>query len=171
MIEWLKGAQTDIMLGLASICAIIVLFTLITKTLPKRRQFILLVMESCSSVWLFADRVAYLYHGVPGQAAYYYVRISNCLVFIMTICVLESINKYLEDVMLNEGAFKKVPVVLKISDYLAAAAIILVIVSQFTGLYYTFDSSNTYQRSKLYFISYIFPYSILVIMVVVMLLY
>ncbi len=168
MISFLREHQTNIMIGLSSICAIIALFTLITKTIRKRRKIILMTMEICSSVWLFADRIAYIYHGVAGKVGFYQVRISNFLVFSMTVMVLGSINLYLEDVLVNEGGLKNVPFVLRISELLAILAFVLVIISQFTGLYYTFDATNTYQRSKFYFISYLFPYSILIIMLVVL---
>jgi hypothetical protein len=168
MIAFLKSYQTDIMLGLASICLIIALFTALTRTLPLRRKLILLTMEICSATWLFADRVAYIYHGVSGEAGYYAVRISNFLVFLMTVVVLECVNLYMEDVLVSEGGLKRAPVPLLICDYFACVAAVLVIVSQFTGLYYTFDETNTYHRSGLYFISFLFPYSILILMFVMM---
>ena len=40
---------------------------------------------------------------------------------------------------------------------------ILLIISQFTGLYYTFDENNTYSRSSGYIICYIIPILILLI--------
>ena len=166
MIWFLRTYQVDIMLALASICTIIAVFTALAKTIPIRRKRILLIMEISSSIWLFADRVAYLYHGVAGKTGHIAVVVSNFLVFLMTIFVLESINLYMQDVLINEGGMKKIPFPLHISDILAVIAAVLVVVSQFTGLYYTFDASNTYQRSKLYFISFIFPYAILVIMLV-----
>ena len=170
MIWFLRTYQVDIMLALASICTIIAVFTALAKTIPIRRKRILLIMEISSSIWLFADRVAYLYHGVAGKTGHIAVVVSNFLVFLMTIFVLESINLYMQDVLINEGGMKKIPFPLHISDILAVIAAVLVVVSQFTGLYYTFDASNTYQRSKLYFISFIFPYAILVIMLVELLL-
>ena len=159
------------MLALASICYIIALFTILTKTISGRRKRILLMMELCSGAWLSADRVAYIYHGVPGRTGLFAVYISNFLVFFLTIAVLASVNRYMEDVLENEGGMEKAPLPLRIGDILAFIAEGLVVISQFTGLYYTFDESNTYTRSPLYFISFIFPYAILIIQFVMLCVY
>ncbi len=156
------------MLALSSICFIIALFTLLTGTISGKRKRILLKMQLCSGTWLFADRIAYIYHGVSGRPAMIAVYVSNFLVFFLTIAVLASVNRYMEDVLVNEGGMEKVPLPLKIGDLFSYIAEGLVILSQFTGLYYTFDASNTYIRSPLYFVSYIFPYSILIIQFVML---
>lgn len=163
MFKLLEVHQVDIMLALSSICVIIAVFAGITKTLPAHRKHALLGMEISAAIWLDADRVAYIYRGMPGEMGFWVVRISNFFVFLMTIVLLFAVNQYLEDVFLNEGGFKKVPIPLICADIMAALAAILVCVSQFTGLYYTFDANNTYQRSPVYFLSYVFPYVIMMI--------
>ncbi|MBR1555566.1 MAG: HD-GYP domain-containing protein [Oscillospiraceae bacterium] len=50
-----------------------------------------------------------------------------------------------------------VPKRLKAGEVLAFIGETLVIVSQFTGLYYTFDDANHYHREKFYVISYAIP--------------
>lgn len=171
MFEFLRVHQVDIMMGLASICLIIAVFTAISTIMSKKRKFIMLLMQLGAALWLEADRIAYMYHGVAGREGYIAVRLSNFIVFFMTVFVLFTISLYLQDVLKNEGGVKKVPLALNVANGLAVVAIFLVVLSQFTGLYYTFDSSNTYQRSDLYFISYIFPYLILVIQMSVLVYY
>ena len=161
MFAFLRVHQLDIMIALSSICAVIAFFTAITKTLPKHRKRVLILMEVCASIWLEADRISYLSPDYPADMAYYAVRISNFFVFLMTVVVLYSVNLYIEDVFENEGGMKPAPLLLRIGDILAYIAIFLVVVSVFTGLYYTVDEANVYHRSDLYFISYIFPYLIL----------
>ena len=53
--------------------------------------------------------------------------------------------------------FLVIPRRLKVTSVLAFIGVVMVIVSQFTGLYYTIDATNTYQRSPLFVISYIIP--------------
>ena len=171
MFSFLEVHQVDIMLALSSICAIIAVFAAITKTLPRHRKNALLVMEISAAIWLEADRIAYIYRGLQGEVGFWVVRISNFFVFLMTIVVLFAVNQYLEDVFLNEGGFKKTPIPLFINDIMAAIAIILVCVSQFTGLYYTFDANNTYHRSPIFFISYVFPYAIMMIQFIMIIRY
>ncbi len=171
MFEFLRVHQVDIMLALTSICLIISVFTLISTVMSKRRKTIMLVMQIGAAIWLEADRIAYLYHGIPGVEGYWAVRISNFLVFLMTVTVLNCITLYLDDVLRNEGGLEKTALIVRISFALGIIATILVVLSQFTGLYYTFDENNTYQRSPLYFISYIFPYMIFIIQMAALIYY
>ncbi|RKM62195.1 HD domain-containing protein [Butyrivibrio sp. CB08] len=163
MFELLRVHQVDVMLGLACVCLIIAFFTIISTIMTKRRKTILILMQIGSAIWLEADRIAYKYHGVPGTEGYYAVRISNFLVFLMTVFVLNTVSVYLGDVIKNEGGFEKTPIALKITYGIGVLAMILVVVSQFTGLYYTFDENNTYQRSPYYVLSFVFPYMIFLI--------
>ncbi len=159
------------MLALSSICVIIAVFTAINTIMSKRRKIILLTMEICAAIWLEADRIAYIYHGYTGENGLLIVKVSNFFVFIMTVAVLMGVSFYLDDVLKNEGGLTKTPMPLKIANVLGCIAIFLVILSQFTGLYYTFDENNVYHRSDLYFVSYIFPYVILIIQLALLIYY
>ncbi len=163
MFDFLRIHQVDVMLGLASVCLIIAFFTIISTIMTKRRKTIMLLMQIGSAIWLEADRIAYKYHGVPGQEGYIAVRLSNFLVFLMTVFVLNTVSLYLGDVIKNEGGFEKTPIAIKITYGIGVIAMALVVVSQFTGLYYTFDENNTYQRSSYYVLSFVFPYLIFLI--------
>ena len=50
---FLQLHQTDLMLVLSGICAILVLFILVTKGLSRRRKSALIIMEFCASLLLF----------------------------------------------------------------------------------------------------------------------
>ncbi len=171
MFEFLRVYQVDIMLALSSICLIIAVFTFISTIMSRRRKIILMAMQICAAIWLEADRVAYIYHGYTGEGGRTIVAVSNFLVFLMTVVVLTLITFYLEDVMKNEGNMPERNAAITVAKVLGVAAVFLVILSQFTGLYYTFDESNNYHRSSLYFVSYIFPYAILIIQLSVLLVY
>jgi membrane protein implicated in regulation of membrane protease activity len=57
----------------------------------------------------------------------------------------------------------QVPRRLQIAGFLTLAGMVLVIISQFTGFYYTFDSMNRYQRAPGFIISYLIPFSVLIL--------
>ncbi len=158
MYELIKTYQLDIMLGLSSICAVVGLFSLITKSLPKRRKLAIADMEFAAAILLFSDRLAYIYHGDPGTTGYWMVRISNFLVFFMTISVVHAFNIYLADLCSNEMALEKIPVRLRIVEAITGIGWLLVIISQFIGLYYTFDENNAYQRGPGFIICYAIPF-------------
>jgi HD superfamily phosphodiesterase len=146
-------------------------FTAISKIMPKRRKSILLAMEVFAALLLVADRISYIYYGYPGEIGYLAVNLSNFSVFILTLAVLMTVNFYLDDVLKNEGGLESTPQALRLAMILGYIALFLVVVSEFTGLYYTVDEYNFYHRSPYYFISYIFPYLILVIQLGLMIIY
>ena len=87
MFELIKAHQLNIMIGLSSVCFAVGLFALFTKSLVKRRRIIIADMEFSASILLFADRLAYIYRGDTSLTGFYMVRITNFLVFFMTISV------------------------------------------------------------------------------------
>ena len=66
---------------------------------------------------------------------------------------------------------KKVPGRLLANEVLLLAGYVLLVIAQFTGLYYSFDASNTYRRSVWQPVSYIIPLVILALQVSVILQY
>ena len=115
---------------------------------------------------MLGDYLAYAYRGDPSDAAFWIVRISNYIVFALNIGVLFAFNNYLinlyEDTF-NGKVFKR----LKFVSYLGIAGEVMLIISQFTGLYYTFDATNTYQRGPGYFICFLVPALMLVLQITV----
>ena len=141
------------MLVLIGICGITAFFVLITGALSKPRKRALLLVEVYSTILLISDRLAYIYRGDTSRLGYWMVRISNFLVFFMTLAIVHSINLYVVDLLKNEGGMKKPPLVSMICEILITLGELLLIISQFTGLYYTFDETNHYVRAPLYSIT------------------
>ncbi len=161
--DLLRKYQLDIMLVLVGICGITAFFVSITGSLPKKRKRALMLVESYATILLASDRLAYIYRGDTSLIGYWMVRISNFLVYFMTLSVVHAINMYTTDLMMNEGGLKKPPFRLRVCEVLAVFGELLVIISQFTGLYYTFDETNHYMRSPAYILSYIIPYTLMLI--------
>ena len=166
LIGFLTAHQEDIMMILSAMCGLIAVFVLMMRSLPQKRRNALLVVELCAMLIMIADCFAYKYRGDPSEVGYWVVRISNFTVFFMNIGILYAFNAYLvnlyEDAN-NDKGFKR----LKVVNYLGVAGVVMLIVSQFTGFYYTFDASNTYVRGPGFFISYLIPAAMLIIQVTV----
>ena len=144
-------------------CGITAVFVLFMRSLPKRRRRSLLGIELCTMFLLFADCLSYASNGKNTTFGFYGNRISNFLLFALTLGVLFAFNAYV--INLYEDANKGiVPKRLKIVNYLGIAGEVMVVISQFTGSYYTFDSSNYYVRGPLYFISFLIPMTIFFLM-------
>ena len=130
---------------------------LITRFIPTRRKWIIIGMELVATFLLFFDRQAYIYSGDVSRTAYIMVRVSNFMVFFLTACVVFNFNAYLIDILNEYAKIKKIPARLLIVGIASVAEMILVVVSQFTGLYYTFDENNVYHRGPGFLLCYLIP--------------
>ena len=160
MFDFLKTHQLNIMLYMSGICGILVVLTLMTKTLSSRRRRILALLEASAMLLLIADRYAYIYRGDPSLLGFWMVRISNFLVYFMILYLTHAITLYLFDLFRNEGRLRTIPKRLYLCEILFAVGVVLLVISQFTGLYYTFDAQNTYQRAHWNIVCYIVPIAI-----------
>ena len=121
--EVLRNNQADIMMILSGICGSIALFVIFTDSASKRRKRDLMIMELSAMLIMIADRQAYLSRGSASKYAWWAVRISNFLVFFLTLVVLFSYNLYLIDLLTHEGKLEKPPRRLKIAGAVALLGI------------------------------------------------
>ncbi len=148
------------MLFMSGICFVLAILTLTTKALPPKRRRIIAFIEIAAMILLLSDRYAYIYRGDPSELGYWMVRISNFLVYLMTLYISHALTLYLIELFRSEGRLETVPKRLWAAEFFFAAGLILLIVSQFTGLYYTFDATNTYQRAPANILCYVAPFII-----------
>ena len=163
MRDFLVMHQLNFMLVLAGVCGIIAFFVFITTFLPKVRKLSLILLELSGMFLMIYERYSYIYRGDTSELGFFMVRLSNFMVFTLVIVVVESFNFYMKDLLLHEGGMKKVPARLRYADALSGLAIFLIVVSQFTGLYYTIDENNLYHRAPGFIVCYAMPVLILVI--------
>ena len=113
-------------------------------------------MQFSASALLFCDAMAYLFEGRPGPLGYWVVRVGNFGVFFLVELTLLLFHRYICATLLTQeeaAALKRVQIVRAV----CWAGLALVVVSQFTGLYYTFDTANVYHRAGGYFLSMCLP--------------
>ena len=171
MIETLESIQLDLMLILSGISVTTALFMALSKSLDRERKIFLILTNVCAVLLLFFDRLAYIYRGDTSDTGFWMVRISNFVVFAMILMIVWAFNHYVRDIYSDETGFSKIPLRLKLVDLLVMLGLILLAVSQQTGLYYTFDEFNNYQRSPLFFISMAIPCAVLLMQLTVVVQY
>ncbi len=169
--EFLKAHQLNIMLYMSGICGVLVVLTLMTKTLPQKRRHILARFEAAAMFLLIFDRYAYLYRGDGSAVGFWMVRVSNFMVFFLSLYIIHAITLYLFDLFREKKVSAALPKRLYVCEGLYAVGAALLVVSQFTGLYYTFDANNTYQRAPGYTICFCIPLLMMLIQVSLMLQY
>ena len=122
-------------------------------------------------VFLFtlSNMMGQMFRGVPGPFARALLYAFNFLEFALSCTVTYVASMFLletiSDHRTDEGKKRA------FSSFLTAMLILhisLVAVSQFTGIIYTVDSSNVYQRSSLYFLAYIGPLAMAVLDIVLL---
>ena len=153
----IRDHQLDIMLFMSGVCGILALLTMLTESLSRTRKSILSLMEFSAMLLMLFDRACYLYRGDAGDLGYVMVRFGNGMVFFLSVFIPHLVTQYLKDLFRDEGGLKAVPFALKVSDVLFALGTMLLIVSQFTGFYYTFDEQNVYHRASGFAFSYTVP--------------
>lgn len=157
MFEIIREHQMNIMLALCAICIMIAGLLLFTRFLSKRRKWILFLMELIAACLLAFDRAAYICRGDETPLGGFMVRLSNFMVFFLTSAVVPAFNLYLTDLLQNEAGLKEIPKRLKAVNLLAALGMMLVILSNFTGLFYYIDEHSVYHRGPGFLLSYAVP--------------
>ena len=155
--EFLRNHQLNVMLFLSGVAAVLAILAFCTKSLPQKRRQIIGYLKLFACLLLIADRFAYIFRGDPSTLGWWMVRICNFLVFLLSLLIIFLFNQYIKDMVAHEGGVKKQLVRLQCVDILCGLGIFYLIFSQFTGMYYTFDEFNRYQRAKGLSFSYIFP--------------
>jgi len=155
--EFLKAQQLNFMLFMSGICFVLAILTLVTKALSPRRKRALALLEIAAMILLLSDRFAYIYRGDTSALGFWMGRISNFLVYFMTLYIAHALTLYLIDLFRNEGKMPTFPKRIWVCEALFAAGLALLIVSLFTGLYYTIDEQNIYHRSPANILCYAAP--------------
>ncbi|MEE3466800.1 MAG: HD-GYP domain-containing protein [Eubacterium sp.] len=169
--DYMQSYQLDIMLVLTGICGLMLFFSVMIRNLSSVSRTAFILINANATILLIADRFAYLYRGDPSTVGYWMVRITNFLTFFCIIGILFFYNMLIKHMLVEGGIVPERPKRLVAADFLMIADAFMLVVSQFTGLYYTFDETNHYQRAPLNFISFIIPLVVMIIQLTVVIQY
>ena len=161
--EFLKANQLNIMLFLGGMCGILAIMTLATEALNRKTKLILAFMEIFAMLMLLFDRLAAAYDGIPGTFAHLMVRIGNGMVYFLCLAIPFLVTRYLTNLYMTDCHFKRQPKALFISEMVFIAGFAVLLISQFTDIYYYFDEQNVYYRAKWHLISSIVPFVMIVL--------
>ena len=122
---------------------------------PRTRRW-MIGQQLSTSLLLLSDTLAYFFRGVPGSTGYWMVRISNFLVFLLSDVTLLFFARYVSSALLSDEECKKLKRI-RYAEWNCFVGMALVVVSQFTNLYYYFDAGNFYHRAAAYPLSMLIP--------------
>lgn len=137
-------------------CLIAAFCLFLGKNYNKERRKWMLRMQLSTAALLGSDSLAWIFRGNPDELGFYMVRISNFMVFALSDLTLLFFQQYIGYRIFNEEERRKNKW-LKAASTIAVVGILLVVISQFTDLYYYFDGENFYHRNSGYILSMILP--------------
>ena len=109
----------------------------------------LILIQLSNAVLLICDSIAWIYRGNTTEVGYYAVRISNFLCFEINFLNLMLYTRYMTVCICRKGRLNRwCNYLLKGVYLLTAVGIVLVIVSQFNHMCYSFDEYNRYYRTR-----------------------
>lgn len=152
--EFLRENQLDIMLLLSGVCGAISVAGVMSRG-SKMKRASLFLMGISATILLLADRFAYIYRGDTSAIGWWMVRVCNFLVFFLSLFTLHTYNFYLTELFSKETVLGRIPFRLRVTEMICAIGELMVVISQFTHLYYSFDEMNRYQRENGFIISYL----------------
>lgn len=170
MLDFIREYQVYIMLAMSITCIIFVILLLIAKSMDKKSKIVLILLELAAAILLTFERFAYYYRGDASDTGYVMVRVSNFVVFLMILVISILFNMYLawriDDNVVNKRPRRFIAVAV-----IAVIGIFLLIISQFTNMYYYFDDTNTYHRGSLFILCYMIPVICLIIQMTIIVQY
>ena len=143
-------------------CLIAAFCLFLGRNYNKERRKWMLCMQLSTAALMGSDALAWIFRGNPEEIGYYMVRISNFLVFALTDLTLYFFQQYIACYLFDEKKRYK-DIRIKIASLISMLGILMVVISQFTDLYYYFDAENFYHRNSAYVISMILPLSCMLI--------
>ena len=108
-------------------------------------------MQIACMLLLGADALSWYFLNNPGETAYYMVQLVNFSVFCINYIFMSLFTTYIWLTVSNHNHRK--PAALYAVYALSASGILLLIITQFTGLFYYFDDHNRYHRGNYYLLS------------------
>ncbi len=108
-------------------------------------------MQIACMLLLGADALSWYFLNNPGETAYYMVRLGNFSVFCINYIFMSLFTTYMWLTVSNHNHRK--PAALYAVYALSASGILLLIITQFTGLFYYFDDHNRYHRGNYYLLA------------------
>lgn len=136
------------------LCALCIIQTLTLGTLDRRARFSFLSFYCCMIVFVGSNLVGQVLRGKPGPLIHGILLAANCCEFLFSAALAYFGARYLLALTDPENKLRRTRAVF---DLLLGLHVLLVAVSQFTGLLYSIGSDNVYQRAPLYPLSLLCP--------------
>lgn len=168
MAEQFKMINLAIELSGLVLCFLGSVLAMINGTMYKLAKRYFTLSFCCLMMETVCNMAGQIMRGLPGESYRISLYVSNFGEFLFGFFMPFITTKLLLTIIDKDRKWKKMNIILW--DYLFTAVILLVI-SQFTGLFYTIDASNVYHRSSAFFISFLLGEIIVILDVILIIRY
>lgn len=139
-------------------CLLAALCTHLSEDIEKKKRKCMVWLQLCGAVVMSCDAIAWGFRGSPGSVARDMVVASNFMVFAFSDLLLFFYHRYVCSCIFEKNPEEKKKCRrIKMVYAISLAAVLLVIISQFTHFYYYIDAQNYYHRNPAYVISLLLP--------------
>ena len=108
----------------------------------KRKKYLMFLMQISCAILLASEAAAWAFRGSPGSLERGIIYVSNYLVFTFSDILLLFYHGYVCDCLFENKPQESRSVRVRLVYVIGIVAIFLVLISQFTNLYYYIDSQN-----------------------------
>ncbi|MCR4579711.1 MAG: hypothetical protein K5681_05120 [Treponema sp.] len=162
MSDSLRTISISTLVFLSFFCLQLGIFLSTGRKIKQAGRRPLILIEFCTGFLLLSDALAYYFRGNTSELGYYMVRLSNFFVFVspffITFLLCFFVCEYIMHSRLGfsllfrpkDSIKNGIPIQLFIIFILCITATCLIVISQFTDLFYFFDENNLYHRSPFY---------------------
>ncbi len=157
ILDFIRDHQLNIMLSLGNVCGAVAL-SILFSGLRTRKRRILFTLQLSASLLLISDRYIWLFDGHTDPLGWWMTRINAFICYEATTILFITINLYLKELFRENDSLDSNHKRFTFSNIVLIIGAVLVIVSQFTNLYYYFDESNVYHENFLYPVFTLIPF-------------
>ena len=152
MVEQFKTINLAIELSGLVLCLLGNVLAIVSGTLNKQTKRYFVLFFTCLMAETACNMAGQLMRGLPGSAYRMALYASNFGEFLFGFLLPFIGTRLLLIIIDKDRKWKQINIILWIYLF---AAIALLIISQFTGLFYIIDAGNVYHRTSTYFIGYV----------------
>lgn len=137
-------------------CMVMALCIYLSNNFNSKRRKCLFCLQAFTSLLLLNSAIAVLFRGSPGVLNFFAARMGSFMTFALRNVVILFFHVYECSYLFTDDTWKRDRRV-KYAGLLCLLGVVLVILSQYSDLYYYFDTNNVYYRGRWYFLSLLIP--------------
>ncbi len=163
------AVQVAFLLFEAVFCVIAAIVSAVKNSRDIRSKRAVTLLNILAGALMFSDFVQYISEGKTTRTGFFIYRVAHLNIFILCYLILLAYLMYLSGTLLVdlEKRQYKIPCKIRmlVCTILCYLGMVLVLISQFTGIFYTIDEFNIYHRGRYFFVSVLIPVAVMIIIV------